>query len=424
MKINKYILLSFFAVIGMVSCVPDFDDLSPEKVIIMEDDPRAWQQTMSINELVAMYDRVDDIYVFAKDDTLKFEQENYSYFTVNQGTEQYPVNAVYNAVEQGQVIRRRIELTYKGKKITVCRDYGNIDSNTGMPIYKNLFTINTIESDKDIYIKGRITTIDTASNIYKYFMMESLDASKQSIKVSIDAGSLSGVFPLGQVVAVRCNGLVMGRYAEMPQIGVYGFRDDGDGVPNGKTRFEPGRIPYSMVWDHFQCLGYPDASKVVPTPVTIAQLSTLDSTWYGRLVVINGPVNFTGRSDSETLLSRRDTISIERSIKETGSTDRYQRNPIFAPSTYSADYGYNIGFPQSREIKDGSGATVCISTSEYAHFWNRFIPESNVTGESVVAILGWFHDKNNRYGGKYQLTIRSLDDLKGFGEMPVSGLTK
>ena len=26
----------------------------------------------------------------------------------------------------------------------------------------------------------------------------------------------------------------------------------------------------------------------------------------------------------------------------------------------------------------------------------------------------WFHDKNDNYGGKYQLTLRSLDDLEGF----------
>ena len=33
---------------------------------------------------------------------------------------------------------------------------------------------------------------------------------------------------------------------------------------------------------------------------------------------------------------------------------------------------------------------------------------------TVTAILGWFHDKNDNYGGKYQLTLRSLDDLEGF----------
>ena len=54
-----------------------------------------------------------------------------------------------------------------------------------------------------------------------------------------------------------------------------------------------------------------------------------------------------------------------------------------------------------------------ISTSEYAHFAETFIPKKGSVG-TVTAILGWFHDKNDNYGGKYQLTLRSLDDLEGF----------
>ena len=51
-----------------------------------------------------------------------------------------------------------------------------------------------------------------------------------------------------------------------------------------------------------------------------------------------------------------------------------------------------------------------IATSEYAHFANTLIPRKEKKG-SVIAILGWFHDKNSSQGD-YQLTIRSLDDLE------------
>ena len=62
----------------------------------------------------------------------------------------------------------------------------------------------------------------------------------------------------------------------------------------------------------------------------------------------------------------------------------------------------------------GTG-TVNIATSEYAHFANTLIPRKEKKG-SVIAILGWFHDKNSSQGD-YQLTIRSLDDLsKSFYE--------
>lgn len=72
---------------------------------------------------------------------------------------------------------------------------------------------------------------------------------------------------------------------------------------------------------------------------------------------------------------------------------------------------YNIGYPMSREVSDGTG-TLYISTSEYAHFAETFIPKKGSVG-TVTAILGWFHDKNDNYGGKYQLTLRSLVISKG-----------
>ena len=396
----KYLFSTFLAVAAFSSCVNDFDNVPEDLVIIPEGDPRAWKANMTIGELIAMYDRIDNIYVFGKDDTLKFDPDaGYTYFTLTQDPMQYPVKSVSQT--DG---RLKISVDYKGKSFMICRETGDT--------YKNLFSLTPMEAPGDIYITGRVTTCDTASNIYKYFMLEDL-VDKSAIKVSIDAGSLSGIFPLGQVVSIKCNGLMMGRYAEMPQIGVYGFRNDPPNAFSPKVRFEPGRIPYSLVPEHFQRIGLPDKSKVVPEEKTIADLAGLDSTWYGRLILIKD-VQFTGRGDGEELLPYDQMITIEESIKQTGNTNKYQRNPIYAPSTYSVDAGYNIGFPQSREISDGTG-TVNIATSEYAHFANTLIPRKEKKG-SVIAILGWFHDKNSSQGD-YQLTIRSLDDLsKSFYE--------
>lgn len=81
---------------------------------------------------------------------------------------------------------------------------------------EGLFTIDTIDSPNDIIVRGRIITDDRAGNVYKYFVIQSLDDDHTCLKVSVDAGSLSGMLPLGQVVAIRCNGLVLGRYAAAP----------------------------------------------------------------------------------------------------------------------------------------------------------------------------------------------------------------
>ena len=404
----KYIIVcaSLAVTSSFTSCVNDYDEITQDMAILQENDPRVWATTMSIGELISMYDRIDSLYVFGKDDTLRYHAPldqatgtiKNAYYTVNRGDVEYPiVGAEY---VDG---RLKLPIEYKGKKFTIYREEG---------ANKDLFTLNPIEAPQDIYIKGRVISSDTASNIYKYFVLEDLN-TRQALKVSIDAGSLSGIFPLGQVVAVKCNGLIMGRYAQMPQLGVYSFRND------DKTRYEPGRIPYSLVYDHFQRIGLPDKNKVVPSEfASISELmdalslpnEVQDSTWYGRLIKIKN-VKFTWKNDRDADL-KTEFVSLRRSIEDTKNVTAHQLSPVFAPSTYDINRRYNVGYPMSREIADAGGNTIYVSTSEYAHFAETFIPKKESVGD-VTAILGWYCDNKN-YAGKIQLTLRSLDDLEGF----------
>ena len=238
---------------------------------------------------------------------------------------------------------------------------------------EGLFTIDTIDSPNDIIVRGRIITDDRAGNVY--------------------AGSLSGMLPLGQVVAIRCNGLVLGRYAAAPQLGVRGYRND------NKIREEPGRIPYTLAMKHIQKIGTPDPSKIV---VKIKD------------------VYFTGYDSDGKKLNDEIFPFPSDGKNVTAALAKYALNPTFAPATYDNNKKYNIGFPRSREIADDSGKTVdvYISTSEYARFADRRIPTpGNGNKGEITAIVGWFQD-NEAYDGTWQLTVRSLDkpfaDLKGF----------
>ena len=291
--------------------------------------------------------------------------------------------------------------------VTIKELIENFDTKAG------LFTIDTIDSPNDIVVHGRIITDDRAGNVYKYFIIQSLDDDHTCLKVSVDAGSLSGMLPIGQVVAIRCNGLVLGRYAGAPQLGVRGYRND------NKIREEPGRIPYTLAMKHIQKIGNPDISKIAIEEMTLKQITELDKYGYFKIVKIKD-VYFTGKdSDGKTL--NDEVIPFPTDGQSVTTTlAKYALNPTFAPCTYDTNKKYNVGFPRSREIADGSGNTtmVCISTSEYARFADRRLP---VFGEGnkgeITAIVGWFQD-NEAYDGSWQLTIRSLDnpfaDLEGF----------
>ena len=249
----------------------------------------------------------------------------------------------------------------------------------------SLFTINYIESDTTLYVRGRVITSDVSGNIYKYLIIQDTQTG-DALKVSVDAGSLSGAFPMGQEIVINCKGLVIGRYADMAQLGVETFN-------TSKGRIEPGRIPYADFMSRVKYVGNPEPSKILCPVMTLEEINSRidDATLYGRLVRING-VHFTGLGDDGEKLNAADKI--------------------FAPSTYSPTLQYSIGYPQARQIADANGELAYISTSEYARFADVELPASGVWGD-VIAIVAYYRDKEEREG-ELQLTIRSLDDLIGF----------
>ncbi len=285
------------------------------------------------------------------------------------------------------------------------------DSNKGED-GAGLFTINPIDAPEDVIIRGRVISDDAQGNVYKYIVIQSLDDDHTCLKISIDAGSISGMYPLGQLINVKCNGLIIGHYAGAPQLGVRGYRND------NKIREEPGRIPYTLALKHIQKIALPAPEKIVKEKMTLKQISQFSQKLDCFKIVEIENVYFTGYNDdgdklnSEIIPFPTDGEDVEAILK------KYELNPTFAPSTYSTDKEYNIGFPRSREIKDGSGANdVYISTSEYARFADHRLPKfgSANTG-TVTAIVGWYQD-NAKYDGSWQLTIRSLDDLEGFKDI-------
>jgi hypothetical protein len=254
-----------------------------------------------------------------------------------------------------------------------------------------LYTADPIQADSDIVISGYITSTDAEGNVYKYFVVQEPGADGQAIKVSIDASGLSSIYPLGQKVWIRCNGLYIGRYGEAEQIGSRYInttkfkikKSTGDTI----YRIEPGRMPYLIAREHIHAYGMPDPTAIKPDTMTIAQIKAQAANHQklvNKLVCIKNAF-FTGKSEGDNL------------------TDS---ELIFAPSTNGA------GYPQLRDINDGTGE-ISIATSEYAKFASYPIPASTYRGD-ITVIVGWYRNYTDA-AGAWQLTLRTIDDLgKGF----------
>jgi len=259
-----------------------------------------------------------------------------------------------------------------------------------------LFTCDSIKSTSDVIINGIVTSTDVEGNVYKYITIQEPGKNGRAIKVSIDASGLSGLYPLGQRVWIKCNGLSLGKYAQSPQIGIRYVNLDKVKVNVTKTntvyRIEPGRIPLPVATQAIHTYGMPNPSLVKADTMSIAQIKAAGTAIFNKLVCIPKAF-FTGKGANNGYTA---------SIKDS--------ELIFAPSTNG------IGYPQSREIQDGTGS-MFVSTSEYSKFANTKLPSSTYRGY-ITAIVGWYNDKDVSISSSkiyHQLTIRSLDDLgKGF----------
>jgi hypothetical protein len=260
-----------------------------------------------------------------------------------------------------------------------------------------LFTARLIPNDtSNMVINGVITSSDVEGNIYKYIIVQEKGAGGRAIKISIDAGSLSGIYPLGQKVSVRLNGLYLGKYAQSFQIGTHYVNLDKAKLDTlhhvNIYRIEPGRIPLPIALQAIHAYGMPNPGAVVADTLTIAQIRAAGEPLFNKLVCIKNAF-FTGKGAD---------YGLPAPIKDA--------DLIFAPSTNG------IGFPQSREIQDGTGS-IFIATSEYSKFATFKLPASSNRG-NITAIVGWYNDKKPTVTPAsvtaevyHQLTIRSIGDL-------------
>lgn len=281
----------------------------------------------------------------------------------------------FDTLNVSDLLGEKIDSTYSIARLK--KEFITIDS---------LFSAEKIDTTAPVIINGIVTSTDVEGNVYKYITIQEEMPGGQAIKLSVDVSGLSSTYPLGQRVSVVCNDLYIGKYAQSVQLGVFYINPE-------RRRIEPGRMPRLVASEQIIPYGMPDPSAIRPDTLTIAQIRASRDEMMNKLVVIKNAF-FTGNGSN----------SQKRPVRLTDA------ELIFAPSTNG------VGYPQSREIQDGTGS-IFVSTSEYAKFATKVLPTSGHRGH-ITALIGWYNDKDEvLYSSSiyHQLTIRTLSDLgKGF----------
>lgn len=271
-----------------------------------------------------------------------------------------------------------------------------------------LFTIDTIPvSDTPIYIRGRVTTDDYAGNFYKTLCIQQMvNGKQQAIRLSVDAGSIGGLYQLGQEILIRVDGLAIGRYSNQPQLCLPSYNNNiYANKAEEKVGWAAGRIPFAIFKARTQCIGTPDQSKLYYDTLQITDYNHITDLveareWDAKLVCIEN-VHFTGQyEDSGTPTNCT-----------TGDPETDGNANVFAPTTENRNY------PQSRVIMDAQDNWTLVSTSEYAKYAHFYLPANNYWG-NVVGILGFYYDNGLKYSqyppeaSDWSISIRSVDDLQ------------
>ncbi|MCQ2342557.1 MAG: DUF5689 domain-containing protein [Paludibacteraceae bacterium] len=243
---------------------------------------------------------------------------------------------------------------------------------------KYLFSLDTLPTNgRGIYIMGRVATDDYGGNFYKTLVIQQIvDGEQQALRISVDAGSVSGLYPRGQMILIRCNGMAIGRYANQPQLCVPSYNNNvfADKAIQ-KVGWAPGRIPLPRFKAATKYIGTPDEKALQYDKRTIADITALYDLATarkedGKLVYIED-IHYSGQcltQDKKSLM-----------YCTTGNPADDGNANVFAPTTG------NVGYPQSRVIFDEEDEHfICVSMSEYAKEANFYLPGATAAEEGEV----------------------------------------
>ena len=212
--------------------------------------------------------------------------------------------------------------------------------------------VHLSEDSADIVITGIVTTSDEHGNCYKYINIED---GTGGIQIKINNTALHNKYQVGQRVFVKCNGLDLGDYRRLPQLGLW-----------ANDAMQP--IPSAKAGLYIFCDGVPTSFEPQIVLTSVPNANDIPDSWYNRLVKLE-TCHF-----------------VEGGIAT-----------FCAPNTST-----------SHDIEMIDGTTITMRTSNYADFIDEMLPTGSGT---VVGIL-------TRYNNMVQIVIRDLDDVRDFVTPP------
>jgi hypothetical protein len=229
---------------------------------------------------------------------------------------------------------------------------------TTIAALKALYTGTPIKITSDAYISGVVIADDQSGNFYKELVLQD---STGGISIDVDQSNYWTTYKIGRRVYVKCNGLTLGPYASLLQLGA--------GVDNTGSIL---RIASTLIGQYVLPGSY--YHYVTPKTIHISDitLANLDS-YLNTLVKID-------------------------------TAEFAEQDTTFADGPTKTD--------RSLDIKDCNGKSLVIRSSGYANFATTKVPTGN---GSIVAVVQIYNSSGANALTDLQIKIRDLTDLNMTG---------
>ena len=300
--------------------------------------------------------------------------------------------------------------------------------NTTIAQLKALYQGKPYHVEQDLVIGGQVISSDVSGNIYRSLFIQD---ETGGIEVKIGNSGLYNDYQLGQMVYVKCNGLVVGNYGGMLQIGV------ADPTESYETAYIDVK---SLIAAHV--FKGAKGTPVSPQMVSEAELKTAlkssyKSPYFGKLVTLD---NLTYAKEIFVLIYLDSNVDKKASSNRLFLSDNQWGVTSWAFSANkmksylasgawnsakignSGDYNHGtVGDPANMEklmanasayavsqyFKMPGGTEVQVRSSGYAKFSDQDI-DSKILDGAKVSMTGIL----TNYNGAAQFTLIDLDGVK------------
>lgn len=185
-----------------------------------------------------------------------------------------------------------------------------MQANTTIAELKALYVNKPVKIEDDLIIKGQVTTSDQQGNLYKSFYIQD---ETGGIEIKMGKNGLYNEYKIGQWVYIDCNGLTLGNYRGMKNLG---YED-----PTGE--YETGYLEIQLFIDTHVFRG--EMGEPVK-PVVLTEAQVKDPANHGKLVTLNG-------------IKYDNAIFVLAYVDPNGDRKDYTNNGIFIDE----EAGHNFG---------------------------------------------------------------------------------